>query len=175
MFSSGLLNQNIKVILNLQQQFFTVVILIIASLKCMFSLINISHFSHTVFYRLPKSTLFLCLNTIYKLYRSRLLNQCYNLTNDNHFGGDGRCDSPGYSAKYGIYSLLSAQLNKVIDFHVAHVSIVENSSRMEAEGLKLLLQKYHDITIDTLTTDRHVQVRAFLKKECPQIVHQFDL
>ena len=46
---------------------------------------------------------------------------------------------------------------------------------MEAEGLKLLLQKYHDITIDTLTTDRHVQVRAFLKKECPQIVHQFDL
>ena len=47
---------------------------------------------------------------------------------------------------------------------------------MEAEGLKLFLQmKYHDITIDTLTTDRHVQVRAFLKKEYPQIVHQFDL
>ena len=44
---------------------------------------------------------------------------------------------------------------------------------MEAEGLKLLLQKYHDITIDTLTTDRHVQVRAFLKKEYPQIVRQF--
>ena len=73
----------------------------------MFSLINISHFSHTVFYRLQKSILFPCLNTIYKLYRSRLLNQCYNLTDDNHFGGDGRCDSPGYSVKYGTYSLLS--------------------------------------------------------------------
>ena len=43
----------------------------------MFSLINISHFSHIVFYRLQKSTLFPCLNTIYKLYRSRLLNQPY--------------------------------------------------------------------------------------------------
>ena len=112
----------------------------------MFSLINISHFSHTVFYRLPKSTLFLCLNTIYKLYRSRLLNQCYNLTNDNHFGGDGRCDSPGYSVKYGTYSLLSC--GSCIN--------VKNSSRMEAEKLKLLLQKYHDITIDTLTTDRPI-------------------
>ena len=93
-------------------------------------------------------------------------------TKDNHFGGDGRCDLPGYSAKYGTYSLLSAQLNKVIDFHVVHVSTVENSSRMEVEGLKLLLQKYHDITIDTLTTDRHVQFRAFLKKDYPLIVHQ---
>ena len=45
---------------------------------------------------------------------------------------DGRCDSPGYSIKYGTYSLLSAQLNKVTDFHVVHVSTVENSSRMEA-------------------------------------------
>ena len=34
MFSSGLLNQNIKVILNLQQQFFTMVTFIIVSLKC---------------------------------------------------------------------------------------------------------------------------------------------
>ena len=49
---------------------------------------------------------------------------------------------------------------------------------MEAEGLRLLLQKYHDITMIsyTLTTDRHVQVRRvllFLKKEYPQIVRQF--
>ena len=40
--------------------------------------------------------------------------------------------------------------------HVVHVSTVKNSSRMEAEKLKLLLQKYHDITIDTLTTDRPI-------------------
>ena len=43
------------------------------------------------------------------------------------------------------------------------------------KGWNFFLQKYHDITIDMLTTDRHVQVRAFLKKEYLQIVHQFDL
>ena len=38
-------------------------------------------------------------------------------------GGDGRCDSPGYSAKYGSYSLMELESNKVIDVQLVQVTI----------------------------------------------------
>ena len=48
---------------------------------------------------------------------------------------------------------------------------------MEKYGLKYLL---HDLAakglnIDTLTTDQHIQIRAFLRNEWPNICHQFDI
>ena len=36
-------------------------------------------------------------------------------------GGDGRADSPGYSAKYGTYSLLELSCNKIVDFQLVQV------------------------------------------------------
>ena len=32
-----------------------------------------------------------------------------------------------------------------------------------------------EISISSLTTDRHVQIRSYMKKEHPQIKHQFDV
>ena len=32
-----------------------------------------------------------------------------------HFSGDGRCDSPGYSAKYGTYSLMDSATDLILD------------------------------------------------------------
>ena len=46
------------------------------------------------------------------------------------FIGGGRSDSPGYSAKYGTYSLMSTDLNKIVDFFIVHISTARNSSRM---------------------------------------------
>lgn len=37
--------------------------------------------------------------------------------------GDGRCDSPGYSAKYLTYSVLAMQLGRII--HTAQVQVGE--------------------------------------------------
>ena len=36
-------------------------------------------------------------------------------------GGDGRSDSPGHSAKYGSYSMLELNLNKIIDIQLVQV------------------------------------------------------
>ena len=86
-------------------------------------------------------------------------------------------DSPGYSAKYGTYTLMSSDSNKILDFHVVHVSTAGNSSRMEKKGLEILLEKFNNMNINvtSLTTDRHVQIRSFLKNEHPEITHQFDV
>ena len=35
--------------------------------------------------------------------------------------GDGRVDSPGHSAKYGSYSLLELNCNKIIDIELVQV------------------------------------------------------
>ena len=140
----------------------------------MLSSINVAHFSRTIFYNLQKTLLFPTLNNLYKCYRSEIINTCSS-NNENNFIGDGRSDSPGYSAKYGTYSLMSTDLNKIVDFFVVHVTTAGNSSRMEKKGLEILLTKLKDLKLTTLTTDRHVQIRSFMKKEHPEIVHQFDI
>ena len=137
----------------------------------MFDSINIPHFSRTLFYSIQKTLLFPTLNSFYKRYRSKIINIC-TTREENNFIGDGRSDLPGCSAKYGTYSLMSTDLNKIVDFFVVHVSTAGNSSRMEKKGLQTLLEKYsNSIKITTLTTDKHVQIRSFLSREYPEILH----
>ena len=38
-------------------------------------------------------------------------------------GGDGRSDSPGHSAKYGSYSMLELNLNKIVDIQLVQVQL----------------------------------------------------
>ena len=35
--------------------------------------------------------------------------------------GDGRCDSPGYCAKYGTYTVIEGQINQVLDVQLVQV------------------------------------------------------
>lgn len=53
---------------------------------------------------------------------------------------------------------------------------VKNSNAMELEGLKRALNTVDakGVTISDLTTDRHVQVRKFLREERSDINHWFD-
>ena len=72
---------------------------------------------------------------------------------------------------------MNAKTNLILDFHIVQVSTVGNSSQMEKEGLKHHMDKFRkkEISISSLTTDRHVQIRSYKKKEHAQIKHQFDV
>ena len=142
----------------------------------MFSMLKVQMFSEPMYYKIQKAVLFPKLNTVYKRYRNDIYQKCA-IRKDNNLIGDGRCDSPGYSAKYGTYTLMSTDVNKIIDFHVVHVVTAGNSCRMEKKGLQVLLDKMssREVTVSTLTTDRHVQIRSFMKKVHPEICHQFDV
>ena len=106
----------------------------------MFSFVNLVHFSRTLFYNIQKTLLYPTLNSVYKLYHSEVIKHCIDAPQSN-FIGDGHCDSPGYSAKYGTYTLMDSNINKIADFHIVNVGTVENSSRMEKKGLEKLLSK----------------------------------
>ena len=45
--------------------------------------------------------------------------------------GDGRCDSPGYNAKYLTHSLMNQKTNEIIAFSVTKVTEAANSNRMK--------------------------------------------
>ena len=62
--------------------------------------------------------------------------------------GDGRCDSLGYNAKYGTYTVIDKQTGMIIDMHVPLVGVAGNSARMELDGLKNVIQGPYDNVIN---------------------------
>ncbi|VDI11931.1 Hypothetical predicted protein, partial [Mytilus galloprovincialis] len=75
-------------------------------------------------------------------------------------GGDGRCDSPGYSAKYGSYTLMDLNTNKILDIQLVQSNEVKDTNHIE---------------VSTLVTDRHVMIKKFMKDNHPEINHYFDV
>ncbi|XP_052270796.1 uncharacterized protein LOC127871702 [Dreissena polymorpha] len=92
-------------------------------------------------------------------------------------GGDARCRSPGHTAKYGSYTLMDLETNHVLDVQLVQSNEVKNSNAMELEGLKRGLRNLatNHISVTDLTTDRHVQVRKFMREEMENIRHWFDV
>lgn len=92
-------------------------------------------------------------------------------------GGDARCCSPGHTAKFGSYSLMNLDSSKVLDVQLVQSNEVHSSYHMELEGLKRSLARLEeeDIDISHLVTDRHSQVKCYMKRDQPHIVHLFDV
>ncbi|XP_072175107.1 uncharacterized protein [Diadema setosum] len=91
--------------------------------------------------------------------------------------GDGRADSPGHSAKFGVYTGLEVTTNKIIDIELVQSNEVKFSFHMELEGFKRF-QAYlgnHDMEIAKLITDRHRQIAKHVREMCPTVLHMFDV
>ena len=96
---------------------------------------------------------------------------------DLWLSGDGCCDSPGHNAKYGTYTMIDQHTDKIVDFHVVQVTEVSSSNAIEREGFKRCMNhiKDHGGQIKVVATDRHVGIRADMKRNFPEIDHQFDV
>ena len=136
---------------------------------------NLQIFSQRSFTSTQKKYLFPVVNKVYSEHEEEILDEVRS--KEVVAGGDGRCDTPGHSAKYGTYSIVDTSTSKVIDFSLVQVTEVKNSNGMELEGLKRCLDHLQEerVVISKLATDRHVQVRAHMKKERSQIKHNFDV
>ena len=97
--------------------------------------------------------------------------------NDLNLSGDGRCDSPEYSAKYCTYTLMDSATNLILDYKLIQSSETGSSVAMEKEGLRWSLNYLleRDISINTIATDRHRGVGALMKTDYPYITHQYDV
>ena len=84
--------------------------------------------------------------------------------------GDGRCDSPGYSAKYCTYTIIDTVSSAILGFNVVKVTESDNStSKMELEGFKRTMSQLQEdgLNIVTIATDGHVQIRKCLTNISP--------
>ena len=88
--------------------------------------------------------------------------------------GDGRCKS---LVRKPNTSLINQETNKIIAFSITQVTEARNSNRMEKLGFQKTLNEVREkrILVKQLTTDRHMQVREYLKEDGPQINYQFDV
>ena len=67
------------------------------------------------FLKIQKKHLFPVINHFYVKQRNKILSELKTYTALNVIG-DEQCDSPCFSAKYGTYSFMDEQSNKIIDF-----------------------------------------------------------
>ncbi|XP_069133572.1 uncharacterized protein [Argopecten irradians] len=92
-------------------------------------------------------------------------------------GGDGRADTPGHSAKYGSYTVMDLDCGKVIDVQLVQSNEVKSSCHMEKEGLVRAIHKLHQehVVVDTIVTDRHVQIKKWVRETMVNTRHCFDV
>ena len=71
--------------------------------------------------------------------------------------------------------MIDQHTDKIVDFHVVQVTEVSSSNAMEREGSKRCMNhiKDHGGKIKVVATDRHVGIRADMKRNFPEI--EFDV
>ena len=93
-------------------------------------LLNLAMFSESTFYGLQKEYLFPVIHTNYVMQQNAVLEFLRGA--NIQLSGDGRCDSPGYSAKYCTYSLMDSatDLNKLIQSLETGSSVAMEKERL---------------------------------------------
>ena len=139
------------------------------------SIANLQIFSHSKFYLIQDRYLFPVVTDTWEAHQEAALVCAEEQT--LWLSGDGRCDSPGHSAKYCTYSLMDQNSGNILDFQLVQVSEVENSGRMEKVGFERAMSRLEESGLQcrVLTTDRHPQIVSLMKKVNPHINHQFDV
>ena len=147
-----------------------------AAISRLASCFNLQFFSESVFYDTQRKYLFPVVN---EAWEAESQWQVDRLTSKEvvNLDGDGRCDSPGHSAKYGTYTLMDEDSGDVVAFNVVQVSEVSSSNAMEKEGFSRCLQDLEEkgIMINRIATDRHVSISSSMKKDFQHINLQYDV
>ena len=81
---------------------------------------NVVKFGETYFYKLQKEYLYPVVHTNYVMQQEAVIE--YLIGNKLHLSGDGCCDSPGDSAKYGTYSLMDSATDLILDCSLVQVT-----------------------------------------------------
>ncbi|XP_077485845.1 uncharacterized protein LOC144096892 [Amblyomma americanum] len=141
----------------------------------MLASIGVAVVSNRTFFATQRSYLWPAIDRVWKEEQKSLLQELQG--QQVNLAGDGRADSPGFSAKYGTYTLMDVERHKVLYFEVVRSNDAGGSCRMELEGLKqgLAFLESESIKVAVLVTDRHTQIKCFLRNNKAAITHEFDV
>lgn len=145
-------------------------------LREIFEFSGIRIFSHTTFNKIQFSVVRPVVHEFWKANNKLVVEQAIR-RGQTKVCGDGQCDSPGHTAKYGIYSIMNQVEGHILGHRLTQVSEAGNSNRMELFGFKKVLERLVEqgLAVSQVTTDRHVSVRKYITENCPNIKLQFDV
>ena len=141
-----------------------------------FHLVGIQCIGKTRFYEFQRPYLAGAVQERYCRENNSILNQLKE-QGSCRLSGDGRCDSPEHNAKYLTYSFMDQITNKIAALTITQVTEAKNSNNMEKvgfiKGLKFL--RTNGVIVDQITTDRHWQIRKYIRENEKDTIHQFDI
>ena len=137
---------------------------------------NLKFITESTFTTIQREYLMPVIQHTCSLLQAKLLDKIKSTNRTLQLAGDGRCDSPGFSAKYCTYSLLDMESQHIPTFVTIKVTEMGSSCKMEVEGFRRCMEYLLDkgFQIVFLGTDGHVKIRSLMKKQCQVIEHQFD-
>ena len=92
-----------------------------AKLLRFFHFMNVACVSSTSYYRHMRSYVNPTVIQFWKEHRLQLFDLLSTSETGLVLSGDGRCDSPGYCAKFGSFTVIEQHINKVVDFQLVQV------------------------------------------------------
>ena len=99
----------------------------ISQAMLMFRHMNLSMITARTYYIHQSTYLFPSLLRHWEVYQSGLIDEVKNNDDESQtWSGDGRFDSMGHSAKYGVYTMWSNTTSKLVHFELLQVSIFCN-------------------------------------------------
>ncbi|VDI27339.1 Hypothetical predicted protein [Mytilus galloprovincialis] len=138
-------------------------------------ILSLKFIGQTQYYSIQKDIAIPAIDHYYSLQREVVLQQLQG--KQLVLGGDGRCDSPGYSAKYCTYTFMDTLTGVIPDFSLVQVNETTSSTKMELIGFQRSLSNIEDanLAVDVVVTDRHVQIRKAMATDHSDKNHQFDV
>lgn len=86
--------------------------------------LSVASISSSTYYSYQQAFLVPAVINLYEERQNKELHQIKLKNTPVILGGDGRCDSPGFSAKYGMYSLMSLDNHKIIAASLVQVLLL---------------------------------------------------
>ncbi|KAK7166281.1 hypothetical protein R3I93_006145 [Phoxinus phoxinus] len=134
----------------------------------------------TTFYAIQNTYLHPAIENLYQDRRNEILARVYLEQEDGkrpHLSGDGRCDSPGFNAKYCHYTFMLDDTKEILHTELVQSTEATSSGAMEPLGFRRGMTELLDLGLDVevMTTDRSSSIRKTMKDQYPNIQHQFDI
>ncbi|KAK0155186.1 hypothetical protein N1851_002510 [Merluccius polli] len=134
----------------------------------------------STFYNIQKTYLHPAIEHVYTEQRSALLARVYLEQMDGkrpHLSGDGRCDSPGFNAKYCHYTFMLDSTKEILHTELVQCTEATSSGAMEPMGFRRGMNDLLDtgLDVEVMATDRSTSIQKIMREEFPHVQHEFDI
>ncbi|XP_052767644.1 uncharacterized protein LOC128208215 isoform X2 [Mya arenaria] len=142
-----------------------------------FEFINVLSISLSTFFSHQRTVLWPAIERVWTKCNDQLISVLLDREEELVVAGDGRSDSPGHSAKFGVYSMIDMHTGRVVAIELVQSNEVKSSYHMELEGLKRATDSLRrcGLSLAEIITDRHLQIQKWIRENLPGTAHSFDV